>query len=253
MTEDLSSGYSSSLLSFFHSGRFGFGFGVTHAKSLVLLTTGVSSLLMSLRRKAWEAEEGMWESQRYRNGGKPEIGGFPKAKLGESRRVGRRKWGRDARLEDARRKRKTRDASMETRGKEEGDARREHGGARGERRGRTEGGRREGEVPSGRWGEGFALGFGGALAVPTGTSACPGGELRVGSVAIHWRRRSDIAAPWGEGFARIFGGALAVPTGTSACPGESFAWFLWRFIGDGDRISPLLGGLRGEIRVLLRR
>ncbi len=46
-----------------------------------------------------------------------------------------------------------------------------------------------------------------------------GRGLRAGSLAVHWRRRSDIAAPWGEGFAR----------------------FLWRFIGIGDRISPLLG------------
>jgi hypothetical protein len=35
----------------------------------------------------------MWEGQRYQNVGQPEISGFPKAKLGDLRRVGRRKWG----------------------------------------------------------------------------------------------------------------------------------------------------------------
>jgi hypothetical protein len=44
----------------------------------------------------------MWEGQRYRNGGKLDRPSFPKAKLREQRRVGRRKWERDARLEDAR-------------------------------------------------------------------------------------------------------------------------------------------------------
>ena len=59
----------------------------------------------------------------------------------------------------------------------------------------------------------------------------PKGALRLG-LAIHWRRRSGIAAPWGESFARGFGGAFALPT----------AYFAGGYEGREDVGAP--GGLR---------